>query len=240
MSVKVAYNQVQKLRKNEFDVSRHIDFVKRIANTFYNKIPVSLCIDDLIQVGLIALLEVSGKFDLQLSDSFEAFAHKRVKGAMIDLIRKNLPITKEKLLVIKKANYYIDQYRIENGVSPKNSDVAAYLGISLDSYHKIFFEYQSIFQCDFDKVSLFDDSIIPSELIIEQEETKRMLIDELKSLPDKNQKIVSLYYVEEFSYAEIAKIFSLSESRIAQIIKASLIELRTKIRKRIENDSKRI
>jgi len=234
MSAIEAYKNVEKSGKFEFKAENHLRFVKRIAYSFKDKVPRSLCVDDLIQVGLITLLELNEKYDHSLGVSFEHFASRRVKGAMIDLIRNNSPISKEKMALIKSANNYIDEYVISNGYRPKTSVVAKYLNITLEKYQSLSLEYESVYHTDINETTVFDPTAFLPEIQIDQETTKQLLIDALKNLNDREQKMVFLYFTEELTHAEIAYVLSVSESRVSQMMKTTLTKLRVMLKESYE------
>lgn len=226
MSAIEIYKNVQSAGKFEFKVNNHVRFVKRIANSFKRKIPQSLCIDDLIQVGLIALVEISHKYDETTGKTFENFASSRVKGAMIDLIRENTPLSKEKMSLIKYATCFIDDYVINHGRKPKESIIAEHLQISIEKYQSLILEYESVFHVDITDVSVFDTGVLLPENLIDEEKTKRLLIESLKMLNDREQKLIALYFMEELTQSEIASVLSITESRVSQMMKATLVKLR--------------
>lgn len=226
MSAIEVYKNVQSAGKFEFKVNDHIHFVKRIANSFKHKMPQSLCVDDLIQVGLIALMDISHKFDESIGKTFENFASTRVKGAMIDLIRENTPLSKEKMCLIKQATCFIDDYLINNSRKPRESIIAAHLGISIEKYQSLILEYESVFHVDITDANIFDTGLLLPENLIDDEKTKKHLIASLKMLSDREQKVIALYFMEELTQSEIARVLSITESRVSQIMKTALVKLR--------------
>lgn len=226
MNVISAYNKVQKNAKDTFDPSLHIEFVTRIAKSLSKKIPQFLSVEDLIQVGLIELLDVHERYLPNENTSFEAYASFRIKGAMIDLIRENTPISKEKMALIRKIHRFIDEFYATNGFKPRDAFIAENLGISIEKYHDCILEYESVFSVNIDDVSLLDASILSHEHRISDDQLKKILIESIKMLNEKEQKIISLYYVDELTQSEIADIFSITESRVSQILSQTICKLR--------------
>jgi len=226
MSAITAYKQVERSGKFIFKAENHLRFVKRIAYSFKNKLPGSICVDDLIQVGLITLLELSEKYDESHGLSFENFAARRVKGAMIDVIRKNSPISKEKMALIKSASHFIDEHVIEHGTKPKDSQIAAYLDLTIEKYQSLTLEYESVYHSDINDITVFDPDTFLPEMQMDRESIKKVLISALKQLNERDQKIISLYFNDDLTHAEIAYVLSITESRVSQIMKTILTKLR--------------
>lgn len=221
-----AYNKVQKNAKEAFDPSLHIEFVTRIAKSLAKKIPQFLSVEDLIQVGLIELLDVHEKYISNENTSFESYASFRIKGAMIDLIRENTPISKEKMGLIRKIHRFVDEFYSVNGFKPRDTFIAENLKISLEKYHDCILEYESVFSVNIDDVALLDTSILSHEHAISDDQLKKVLIESIKMLNEKEQKVISLYYVDELTQSEIADIFSITESRVSQILSQTICKLR--------------
>lgn len=221
-----AYLSVQSSGKKQLKDKTHLEFVKRIARSFKNKIPQSISIDDLNQVGLIALMDIYEKYDASQNKTLENFASKRIRGAMIDLIRENTPISKEKIAIIKKGQRFIDDYTVKYGFEPKERTVAEFLGLTLQKYQAISLEYQSVFIVNIDDVSIIGAEVLSAENLIDLDKTKSILISSLKMLSDREQQLISLYFIDELTQLEIANILSITESRVSQMLKNTLAKLR--------------
>jgi RNA polymerase sigma factor for flagellar operon FliA len=226
MSAIEAYKKVQQAAKPDFNIMNHVAFVKRIANSLKNKIPQSIAVDDLIQVGLISLIGLHEKYNPEEGHTFENFASMRVKGSMIDLIRENTPVSKEKAALIKKANNFIDDFLIKNGYKPRESEVAEFLHVGIEKYQAALLEYESIYSVDISDMSIPDINILSPESMLDDQESKIILIEAIKLLDDREQKLISLYFLEELTQSEIAEILSLTESRVCQLLKTTLVKLR--------------
>jgi len=227
MSVIETYKNIQdSCQANDWDVRKYMSFVRRIANTFRHKIPSSLCLEDLVQVGMIALLDLYEKYDSNMGKTFENFASTRVKGAMIDLIRENTPLPKEKISLIRRAQRFIDDTLLKTGAKPRASLIAEYLDISIEKYQALILEYESIFSVNIDDVTLFDTGVFLPEHLLDEQQTRQKLVEALKLLSDREQKLVALYFMEELTHAEIGIVLSISESRVSQLMKATLAKLR--------------
>lgn len=230
MSVIETYKSIQNTPKtNCLDVRKYIPFVRRMANKFKYKIPAVLCLDDLAQVGIMALVNVYEKYDPSSGKSFENFASMRVKGAMIDLIRENTPLPKEKISLMRRAQRFIDDTVLTTGRKPRDNVIAEYLKISIEKYQALILEYESVFSVDIDEVALFDTRLFLPEHILDEEQTKKKLITALKSLSDREQKLIALYFMEDLTHAEIGVVLSITESRVSQLMKTALTKLRRMI-----------
>ena len=214
-----SYNTVKNQSKqSDADIMVHYAFVKRIAKTLSNILPSCVDTEDLVQIGLIKLLEIYDQFDATREISFEGFACVRIKGEMIDYIRQLMPISKEKVAIVKKAQKFIENSRYENGHKPRDTDIAMSLNISLAKYHSILYEYESTFKTEIDKQEISDPNILSPEHYINENETKTLLIDGIQQLAEKEQTILSLYYYENLTQSEVAQVMGLTESRVCQLL----------------------
>lgn len=211
-------------------IKKHTVFVQRIAYSLKYSLPKDIDFDDLIQIGLIALLEASSAYDASFGTTIESYAKLKVRGAMIDLIRKSMPLSKEKVSIIKKAQRYIESYQNEYYRSPKSKDIADYLGITNDKYQQLRFEYQSTFSVGIEEIELIEPNILSfnfnEKVDIDHDDIKSNLSSAISKLSEREQTVLSLYYFEELNLNEVAKIINVSESRISQILK----NIKTKLR----------
>lgn len=216
-------------------VTRHAALVKRIAFHLINRMPDSVQVDDLIQAGMVGLLEAASHFDASQGASFETYAGIRIRGAMIDEIRR-LDWTPRS--VHRKYRAVSEAIRvIENrkGADATDVEIAEEMGISLSEYHQILVDSSSarVFsmealeeQGDYqlsetERGSPFD--------FLSDEEYQQQLAESIRSLPEKEQLVMSLYYDDELNFREIGQVLDVSESRICQIHGQAMLRIRTKM-----------
>ena len=236
MSNLATYDAVQ---QQSFDdlVTRHAPLVKRIAYHLMNRLPPSVQAEDLIQAGMIGLIEASRNYDPSQGASFETYAGIRIRGAMLDEIRRTDWTPRS---VHRKAREVAEAVRtIENreGRDARDVEVAKEMGITLNEYHKILQDATGcrIFSFE-DPAALGEEGFTSNERQsnqpyenLQKENFKAGLAEAIKGLPERERLVMALYYDEELNLREIGEILGVSESRVCQIHGQSLIRLRARM-----------
>jgi RNA polymerase sigma factor for flagellar operon FliA len=217
-------------------VSRHVGLVKRIAYHLVNRLPPSVQVEDLIQAGMVGLLEAASHFDPSQGASFETYAGIRIRGAMLDEIRRSDWTPRS---VHRKARQVAEAVReIENrtGRDAKDGEVVEALGINLKDYHQILVDSTSakVFSFDSSENPAVDQSNIPENSAGPLEKlTERgfheALAKAIEGLPDRERLVMSLYYDDELNLREIGEILGVSESRVCQIHGQAVTRLRARM-----------
>ncbi len=214
-------------------IEEYAPLVKRIAYHLLSRLPPSIQVEDLIQSGMIGLLEATGQYDASHGASFRTYAGIRVRGAMLDEMRR-LDWTPRS--VHRKAREVAEKiHELENldGRDPKDIDVVRALGISMDDYHQILQDVSvsKIFSFDQfetanDENNDFSDKKLEPLEILQKEGFKSGLVDAIKQLPERDQLVMSLYYDEELNLKEIGEVLGVSESRVSQLHGRIMLRLR--------------
>lgn len=210
-------------------VSSHLPLVKRIASHLTAKLPPHIEIDDLVQVGLIGLLKAQEDYQPDSGASFSTYATIRIRGSMLDELRARdwVPRSVQKSLSrVAKAIELVEQ---RGGRAPSDSEVAAELGVSVSEYHDILADVSRARLTPIDDVEgLESDGELESN--VTNEMRSDALSDAIKELPEKEQLMMSLYYVDSMNLKEIGLILDVSESRVSQIHGQAIARLKTKLR----------
>ncbi len=221
-------------------VTRHAPLVKRIAYHLMSRLPPSVQADDLIQAGMIGLLEASRNYDPSQGASFETYAGIRIRVAMLDEIRRTDWTPRS---VHRKARQVAEAVRaIENqkGRDARDAEVAALLGIGLDEYHKILQDATGCRVFSFEDPAALgsgdDDDMAagieaPNQPLenLQTEDFQRTLSEAIAGLPERERLVMALYYDEEMNLREIGEVLGVSESRVCQIHGQALIRLRARM-----------
>jgi len=238
MKSNTANVSVEYKNANELVVA-HEALVKRIAFHLMSRLPASVQVDDLIQAGMIGLIEASRKFDPEQGASFETYAGIRIRGAMLDEIRRTDWTPRS---VHRKAREVAEAVRrIENekGRDARDVEVAEAMGLGLDEYHKILQDATGcrIFSFE-DPGSVGEDGLAqthrqPNQPLenLQNCDFKHGLAGAIKGLPERERLVMALYYDEELNLREIGEILGVSESRVCQIHGQALIRLRARMEK---------
>lgn len=215
-------------------VNRHAPLVKKLAYHLMGRLPSSVQVDDLIQAGLIGLLDAAGQYDPRQGASFETYATIRIRGAMLDELRRNDWAPKSVHRKSREISAAIQ--RIENrGVqNPGDREIATELGVSLNEYHQLLRDTSISSLLSYDEITSgeeggydqFSDSGPLPQQLLEDEEFRQQLIVAIGNLPEREQLIMSLYYEQELNLKEIGVILGVSESRISQILSQAHARLR--------------
>ncbi|MFL2492362.1 MAG: RNA polymerase sigma factor FliA [Luminiphilus sp.] len=209
-------------------VSLHLPLVKRIANHLAVKLPSHIEIDDLIQVGLIGLLKAKEDYQADSGATFSTYATIRIRGAMMDELRARdwLPRSVQKNLgKVAKAVQGAEQ---RLGRVPTDSEVAIELGISLGDYHELLGDVSLARLTPVEDVETVAGDLEPDREVIESLRATA-LSDAIKELPEKEQLMMSLYYVDNLNLKEIGLVLEVSESRVSQIHGQAIARLKTKL-----------
>ena len=229
------YAEVENLGEND-QIVRHASLVKRIAYHLLNRLPPTVQIDDLIQAGMVGLLEAASNFNPDMGASFETFAGIRIRGSMIDEIRRSDWTPRSVHRKFRSVTEAIRKIENETGEDAKDADVAEALGISLSEYHQILIDSSSsrIYSIDTMEDNLQDAAIpgsaenTPDESFI-NDEYHQQLAESIRLLPEKEQLVMSLYYADELNFREIGEILDVTESRICQLHGQALLRVKARM-----------
>ena len=218
-------------------VEQHAPLVKRIACHLINRLPASVQLEDLIQAGMIGLLEASRNYDKNQGASFETYAGIRIRGSMLDEIRKNDWAPRS---VHRKARMVAEAVREiehEQGRDARDTEIAESLDMSLGDYYKILQDNSYHKVLSFEDMGTGDDSILenlsnndPGILDgLQREDMQQIVTGAIASLPERERLVMALYYDEELNLREIGAVMGVSESRVSQIHSQAVIRLQARM-----------
>jgi len=232
----------QPLKKDDL-VEKHASLVKRIACHLINRLPASVQLEDLIQAGMIGLLEASRKYDETQGASFETYAGIRIRGSMLDEIRKNDWAPRS---VHRKARMVAEAVRNiehEQGRDARDVEIAETLEMSLEDYYKILQDscYHKVLSFEDmgsseDTSSMLDNVSDNAPGIVDglqNEDVRRVLTEAIAGLPERERLVMALYYDDELNLREIGAVMGVSESRVSQIHSQAVIRLQARMSMRI-------
>lgn len=209
--------------------------VRKIALHIKRRLPSHIELDDLLQSGFIGLLEARKNFRTNTGASFETYASIRIRGSIIDALRKNSWGTREAIRNMRKIGDAISRLEQRSQKQPTVEEIANELGITVDEHTKM---CQQISVCNVlsldvmeNNESLIDEENENPDLITQQNEIKHHIKDILTTLPEKEQLVLSLYYIEEFTFKQIGEILDLTEARICQLHSQAISRIQTKLHK---------
>jgi len=219
-------------------ISKHAALVKRIAFHLMSRLPPSVQADDLIQAGMIGLLEAARNYDASQGASFETYAGIRIRGAMLDEIRRTDWTPRSVHRKARQVAEAVRQIENEQGRDARDVEVAQRLNIGLDEYHRILQDATGCRVFSIDDGGLFgednapqvpdDDGRGPLDFL-QQDRFKAALAEAIAGLPERERMVMAMYYDEELNLREIGEVLGVSESRVCQIHGQALIRLRARM-----------
>lgn len=219
------------------EVNHQIVLVRKLAYSVKKKLPAEIEVNDLIQSGMMGLLEAKKNFDENYGVNFDQFAFIRIKGAMIDFLRKNSWINKETTKKNKLISNAVEKLQKQGNTNPSSEEVAREVGVSVEQYHRMAGQINQVRVLNIEDyaetLTAAGQSSIEDSLFIEQMKGKVKCA--IRELVERDQIILSMYYNEELTFKQIAQILNLTEARICQIHSKSI----EKIRKQLPIDQER-
>jgi RNA polymerase sigma factor for flagellar operon FliA len=218
-------------------LERNTVLVKRIAYHLLARLPASVLVDDLIQSGMIGLLEAANNFDNSKGASFETFAGIRIRGAMLDEIRRGDWVPRSVHKNSRMISEAIKSLEAQYGRNVTDVEIAEKLEISINEYHQILNDVSSGKILGLDDLGVSDDVIEIAHnhqqdepyANIEQSFFKKSLAECISSLPEREALVLSLYYDEECNLREIGQVLDVSESRVSQIHSQAMHRLKARM-----------
>jgi len=225
-------------------VTRYAPLVKRIAYHLKARLPATVIVDDLLQAGMVGLLEASRKYDSGQGASFETYAGIRIRGAMLDELRRNDWAPKSVHRKVRDITEAIREIENREGRDARDEEVIQTLNISKEEYYKTLQNISSHKVMSWDELGIDEEAIrthsgdqrfgLQEEL--EKHNFNEKLSEAIASLPERERMIVALYYESELNLREIGSVLNVSESRISQLLSQAHLRLRARMEDWIKDD----
>ena len=226
-------------------VEQHSNLVRRIAFHLITRLPPSVQVDDLIQAGMIGLLEASRNYAPGHGASFETFAGIRIRGAMLDEIRKSDWTPRSLHRKLRQIAEAIREIETAESRDARDSEVAEKLGLSLDAYHQVLQDASG------HRIFSLEDLVSGSDSVseglngrmdgpledLEHAQFRALLARAIAGLPEREKLVMALYYDEELNLRQIGEVLNVSESRVCQIHGQAVVRLRARLREWSERDA---
>lgn len=230
-------NPISELSQHQL-VEQHGALVKRIAYHLVSRLPHTVDVNDLIQAGMIGLLDASHQYKASQGASFETYAGIRIRGAMLDEIRRNDWAPRSVHRKAREIAEVMHQLEQQLGRNPLDQEIARAMDIPLEQYRQHLHDASGhqLFSLDdlTDNQLLLDDSLDSNESgpaeLTETNRFEQALAQAIDTLPERERLMMNLYYHEELNLKEIGEILGVSESRVSQIHTQTMVRLRSKLR----------
>jgi RNA polymerase sigma factor for flagellar operon FliA len=222
-------------------LKQYSPLVRRLAHQMIAKLPANVEIDDLIQVGLIGLTDAMTRFDSAQGVQFETFATQRIRGAMLDELRGSDWMSRGNRKQQRDIETAVHALQQSLGRAPTEGEIAKQMGLSLADYQEllgrvrgtqlVYLEDMSGDDGDHDFLDRHVADENENPLAMLQDHRMRVaLIEAIKTLPEREQFVMSMYYEQDMNLKEIAAVLGVTESRVCQLHSQSIARLRTKLR----------
>jgi RNA polymerase sigma factor for flagellar operon FliA len=222
-------------------VMAHVSLVRTLAQRLAQRLPSQVELNELVSVGVLGLVEAANRYQPSLGVPFDAYARRRIHGAMLDALRDVDWAPRSLRRLRRDVDAALGRLRHELGREPHEREVAAALNLSAAQYDRALedlrtLEIATVRQLDApgeDGETLLDVAIDPGEgaaVQLERKELRQHLATALASLPDRERQILALSYDEELTLAEIGQVLGVSESRVCQLRSLAISRLRTTLR----------
>jgi len=225
-------------RYRESLIREYAPLVKYIADRMTLQLPAGISREDLISAGVLGLNEAIDRFQPGKNVKFKTFATYRIKGAMVDEVRKMGWASRSVVRNHQRIEAAREELKKKLEKEPKDIEIARYLGITLDAYHKILWQTRGISLVSLDEVlpdgttARIDGQVSSGMSPLDAltfKQMKEIVVEEISTLSKNEQIIISLYYYEELTLKEIGAVLNLTESRISQIHSKILSKFRIRL-----------
>lgn len=232
------YNQVQFVSGDDL-IEQYAPLVKRIAYHLQARLPASVVFDDLLQAGMIGLLDASKNYDPTKGASFETYAGIRIRGSIIDEVRRGDWTPRSVHRNSRKVSNAISELEAIHGRDVTDTEVAEHLGISMDEYYGLLqdsmesrlFSYEDLTSSDDDGPGEYVANDDPGpEKHVTGLSFKESLAQAIDNLPEREKLVLALYYDEELNLKEIGQVLGVSESRVSQIHSQAAARLKARLK----------
>jgi RNA polymerase sigma factor for flagellar operon FliA len=222
-------------------IAEHLDMARRIAQRVGRRVPSFIAPDDLVGAAMTGLIEAVDRFDPTRGEPFVAFAERRIRGAVIDELRRGDILPRRVRATARKVSKTQRLLEHKLGRPAEDTEMAEALGVPLAEYHE---ELELLTHIDVVELVVGErgesrgthDEREGPLAVTERRQAVARLQEGIAHLGGREQTILSLYYVEELSYSEIGEVLGVSESRICQLHGAALAQLRTMLEEEEEGE----
>jgi RNA polymerase sigma factor for flagellar operon FliA len=233
--------QAARLESRDELVMQNVALVKSLAQRLAQRLPSQVQVEDLVSAGVLGLIEAAGRYKSSLGVPFQAFARRRIHGAMLDALR-DLDWAPRSLRRLRRdVDSAVAAERARLGREPEEREIASALGMNVAQYERALeqlrtLELAAARELDAptaDGTPLLEFCVDPGESAvqtIERQELRAHLAKAIGNLPERERQILALYYEEELTLAEIGEVIGVCESRVCQLRGLAVTRLRTLLR----------
>ncbi len=222
------YRDAAKKQKRDKLVLDHLEYVRQICGTLAKRLPDIVDLPNLQSAGTVGLIEAAQSFDESRGVAFKTFSYPRIRGAIIDEIRRNSPLSQRIMTAVSKVRTAIEN--MEPPATPESISEATGLGV--EEVEECLAAMRIANPQSWEESGKMPGKTIHPETRLEHEEQKQLLADAIEQLPKRDRSVVQMYYQEELRLKEIGVILGISESRVSRVLARAELQLRECIRRR--------
>ncbi len=237
------YGKTSDPQLREYFILKYAPLVKYVAGKVAVGMPTNVEFDDLVGYGVFGLLDAIEKYDLNKNVKFNTYAVNRIRGAIFDELRSIDWVPRSVRQKAREIEETISDIEAKLGRSATNEEIAAAMGMNIEEYNSLLLKVSSTsvvsltdlrFSNDETEEGSVGDTIeapasLNPDVIVEREDIKRVIVDAIKELPDREKKVLIMYYYEDMTLREIGEVLHVTESRVSQIHSSANIKLRAKL-----------
>ncbi|MBW8078152.1 MAG: FliA/WhiG family RNA polymerase sigma factor [Gallionella sp.] len=230
------------LKDKDYCLRQYAPLVKRLAHQLMTKLPYSVQIDDIIQAGMMGLLDAASRYDDLHGAQFETYATQRIRGAMLDELRQADWLPRSMRRDMRQIEVAISRLQQQLGKPPNETEIAKEMKISLAEYQQklqeargaqlVYFEdFHDEGEHDFFERFTYDHDADPMD-ILQDERFREALMQAIENLPERESMLMGMLYEQEMNLREIGEVLGVSESRVSQLHSQAVARLRTALKGR--------
>lgn len=225
-------------------VLEHVGLVRAMASRLSQRVPAQVEISELISVGVLGLIDAASRFKPTLGVPFDAFARRRIHGAMLDALRDLDWAPRSVRKLGRTVDGTVSKLRHELGREPEEAEIAGAMNVSETEYARILDQLRTADLAVMrqataeDGTSMLEIAIDPGEgphASLERSELRQLLAQAVAELPERERQILALYYQEELTLAEIGEVIGVGESRVSQLRTQAISRLRSNLGSRLQS-----
>lgn len=219
----------------EARLREYAPLVRRIAIQVASRLPRNVMLDDLIQEGMMGLLDAINRYEPKPGASFETYAKARIRGSIYDSLREEDVIprhVRDKLTLIERT---AEELRQSLGRPAEDSEIAAHLGMSIEDYFAVLDSSMTITVVDEELPDVVDENADQMRAL-HQKQLAARIEEKLRELPERERLVLALHYQQDLSFREVAYVMELTPGRISQLHTQALIRLRGMLAKEQEEN----
>lgn len=228
------YTAQGRIKQNEL-LTQYMPLVRRQALTLQVRLPASIELDDLIQAGMVGLLEALGRFDATQGATFATFASQRIRGAMMDELRTRDWLPRSVRRSARAVDGAVRQLEQQLGRAPEEHEIAHHLEMPLSEYQQLLNDTNSGQLLPFEELVADGGEPVSNELnnspfeqLLDGQQ-RQTLIDAIEALPEREKLLMALYYQEELNLKEVGAVLGVTESRVSQLHSQAVSRLRARL-----------